>query len=680
MKIFFRHITLFTLVFYLGSLQNDTQAQNKEIDSLKIELEHTIVQQRVPVLLAIAEKMSEYDLKASLKYTFEALEQAQLNDNSLELFRSYKALGSFYLAIGEIEESLTYLRRALELNKELTIEEDLCFIYNDLGIIYGRRGELDSALLYHDAAYSWSLENKDSLSQISSLRSIGNIYYKKGDFDKALMRFREGLSLTKYLKGGLEEKSHLLNNLGILYSDWGEYDQALNHYRQALSIMDSLKNHFDVGRIYNNMGNIYWYKESYDSALLYYQKSLDKREQLGDQNGKAYVLNNFGMIYGSMGSFKRSLDYFKQSLYLFEKVNNKGGVVMTTYNTAYVYLEVKDYENARKYLNQGLVIAQDQGYKDYITANLDALKDLYQQTNDWENAYYTLEKFKQANDSIRNQQNMDIIKELEIKYEHEKHKADFSILKNQNVAAKAKRNQYVIIFSGIIIIIILIVLSTYLLISRMKISTSNEFNKLTPALLRYQMNPEFINSSLSGIKELISKNRAKESGLFLSGFAKLMRIFIETSGLTAIILEKEIDTVQQFIRLHQLRYEQEIDFQLHIEDHIETDMLAIPPLLVFPVLVHIIDYHLNNGKIKVKLHVDLKGSQLGFYYVVEYKTQKNRRKTDQNDLKQSIVLIKDRVKSINKSYKDEVVFKHKSTNLDDNAILELQVFFPVKPI
>jgi len=341
---------------------------------------------------------------------------------------------------------------------------------------------------------------------------------------------------------------------------------------------------------------------------------------------------------------------------------------------------LKDYENARKHLNQGLVIAQNQGYKDYITANLNALKDLYQQTNDWENAYYTLEKYKKVNDSIRNQQNMDVLKELEIKYEHEKYKADFSILTNQNEAAKAKRNQYNIIISGIIVIIILIVLSTYFLISRMRISTSNEFNKLTPALLRYQMNPEFINSSLSGIKELISKNRAKESGLFLSGFAKLMRTFIETSSLSAIILEKEIDTVQQFIHLHQLRYEQEIDFKLNIEKHIEPDMLAIPPLLIFPILVHIIDYHLNSGKINVILNIKLNGSQLGFYYLMEFQTKKSKRKTDQNDLKKSLASIKDRIKSINKSYKDEIEFKYKSTNTNDNAMLELQVFFPVKPI
>lgn len=676
MKISFRHITLFILVFYLGVIQNDIKSQNKDIDSLRIELEKSIEPQSVPILLSIAEKMSEYDLKASLKYTFEALDQARINNDENQLFNCYKALGSYCSMVGELDESLHYLILALQLNKG----KDLNQLYNNLGVVYGKKGELDSALFYHQAELNWSLENKDSLDRISCLRLIGNIYYKKGDFDKALIYFREGLSLTKYLKEAIVEKSYLLNNLGIMYSDWGEYDRALHYYRDALSIADSLKIEIEIGRIYNNIGNIYWYKESYDSALFFYQKSLDKREQLGDQSGKAYVLNNLGNMYGSMGSYMRSLDYFKQSLYLFEKLNNRNGVVMVNYNTAYVYLELKDFENAQKYLNQGLAIAQNHGYKEYITANLDALKDLYQQTNDWENAYYTLEEYKAINDSIRNQQNMDVLKELEIKYEHEKYKADISILSNQNEAAKAKRNQYIIIISGIFIIIILIALSTYLLISRMKISTSNEFNKLTPALLRYQMNPEFINSSLTGIKELISKNRAKESGLFLSGFAKLMRTFIETSSKNAITLEKEINTLKQFVHLHQLRYEHELDFKLNIENDIETDMLAIPPLLTFPLLVHVIDYHLKTGKIKIQLNIKQNGSQLGFYYLVEFHTRKRNLKTDQNDFIKSMASIKDRIKSINKSYKDEIELTYNSSNINDKSILDLQVLFPVKPI
>jgi tetratricopeptide (TPR) repeat protein len=680
MKNHFLHIL--SIVFILGFIShaNIGNCQQTEIDSLKKELTKSSGKDKINTLLSIAEIISEQDLNASLKYSYEALQLAEELGNDKIISNCYKSLGGYYLAIGKLDESLKYFTLTLQYNSYKNDNENLCFIYNDLGVIYSRKGQLDSALFYHQAAYSWSVEKKDSLNIIASLRDIGNAYYKKGDFDKALSHFRQGLSLSEITLNGREEESHLLNNMGILYSDWGELDKALNYYTDALNIMDSLENHFDMGRIYNNMGNIYWYKESYDSALYYYNLSLKKREKLGDLNGKAYVLNNLGMIYGSMGSFDQSLDYFKQSLHLFEKVDNKGGVVMVTYNTAYVYLATENYENAKKYLNQGLLIAQEQGYKDYIQTNLDALKDVYMETEDWENAYFILEKYKAVNDSIKNQQNMDIIKELEIKYENEKYKADLSILKNQNEAAKAKRNRYLIVIIGLIIVIGLIILSTYLLIIRMRSSTSNEYNKLAPTLLRYQMNPEFINSSLTGIKELISKNRVKESGLFLSGFAKLMRIFIETSSNQIIILDKELETIKQFIHLHQLRYEHEIDFDFKLDEKIESEMLAIPPLLLFPAFVHIIDYHLHIGKINIQMEIQLQGNQLIFKLLFDYFLDKHHKKNDKHDLKKSITSIQDRIKSINKSYKEQIEFKQKLTQVDDKSQLLLHVVFPVKPI
>lgn len=671
---------LLAVLIIVLSIQIIGHASNHQIDSLKIRLNQSSGEEKVYVLLAIAKEMADFDLNASVKYTYEALDISESIKNKQIISIVNKDLGSYLLMKGNANESLGFLLKALKMMGSENDHSDYISIYNNLGTIYSRKGELDSALFYNQAAYNLALESKDSSGQISSLRFIGNTYYNKGDFDKALSHFRKGLSLADYYKKTIDEKSHLLNNLGILYSDWGEYDISLNYYREALEIMESLEYHSDMGRIYNNMGTIYWYKETYDSALFFYHKSLEKREKIGDENGKAYVINNLGMIYGSMGEYDKSLDYFNHSLNLFEAINNRGGVVMATYNSAFVYIELEDWENAKKFLNQGLIIAREQGYKDYITSNLEELTKVYENTGDWENAYQTLEKFKLINDSIKTQQNMDIIKELEIKYENEKYKADLSILKNQIELEKTKKNQNLIILSGVIIIIILIILSTYLLISRMKIRTTNQYNKLTPTLLRYKLNPEFINSSLSGIKELISKNRVKESGLFLSGFAKLMRIFIETSSNNAIVLEKELDTIQQFINLHQLRYEHEINFSLDVDPNIETEMIAIPPLIIFPVFVHLIDYHLNNGKIDIYLTIKLEKSKLLLDTTIDYSSLKKDSKSDNNDLKKNLNSIKDRIKSINKSYKEDIDFEHSLNQKKGEANLHLKLLFPIQPI
>lgn len=656
-----------------------TYGQNHIIDSLKQELPKTNKKEHIDILIHIAKLMSDYDLNTALKYAHEAFEIAiSVNDQS-RISKCHLELGGIYHSKGDVNEAKKHLLTALKLTNPDENKNDFARIHGKLGGLYLRKGLLDSALFYYQKSYDLSLISLDSANQINGLRNIGNTYYNKGDFDKALSYYSEALSLSEYYNF-LLEKAGILNNIGVLYADWEEYDLSLKYYKQSLKIEKDIGYQSDIAIIYNNIGNNYWYKETYDSALIFYNKSLLIRREMGDKNGEAYVLNNLGMLYGSQGYFDKSLEYFKSSMNLFDAINRRMGFVMATYNTAIVFIEKEDWDNAEKYSNQGLIIAQEQGFKDYITAYMDALSQIYEETKEWENAYFMLEKFKAINDSIRYQQNMDIIKELEIKYQNEKHKADLSILQNQIELEKSKKNRNLIILSGVIIIIILIILSTYLLISRMKIKTTNQFDKLTPTLLRYQLNPEFINSSLVGIKELISKNRVKESGLFLSGFAKLMRIFIETSTNNAIILEKELDTIKQFIQLHQLRYDHDINFDLVIDEEIETEMTAIPPLIIFPVFVHLIDNHLNSGKIEIAMDIEVIKSKLQFNVVFNYSNSENDKKTDQSGLKKSLSSIKDRIKSINKSYKEDISFKYTTVYKKGKSQLNIVLVFPVKPI
>ncbi len=674
-----RQIFLLILVL-LASISND--AQNFGIDSLKLELQNLQGDERAICLLEIASEMSTIDLSSSIKFSNEALKLSEISNNTVLQANCRKDLGKYFFLQGRYDKAHICFGKSLVAYKDENYEQAYSETYIHIGQIFSREGLLDSADSCFQLALHWAKQNQDTIREISSLRSIGNIYYKKGQFDDALRVYNEGLVTASLISDKNQELASLYNNLGILFSDWNKYQKALEYYQKALGIEESLGNIKEQARIFNNIGTIYWYQDKLDSALIFYIKSLEGRDKINDINGKAYVLNNLGMYYGSLEDYAKSLEYFKKSLNYFESMLNRQGIIMTLYNIGSVYQEEKKYELSIKYFSQSLNLAEKHGFYDYIVANHESLKDVYSEMGEWQKAYESLSKYKTIKDSIREVQNIELISEMEVKFDKERKQAELQILKNQMQASQITKTRTLILIFGIVIILVLILISTYLFVRQIRIRTDMTYNKLNPALLRYQLNPQFINSSLSGIKELIAKTRLQESSVFLAGLAKLIRVFVETSTSNAIVLEKELETIQSFLKLHQLRYDYELKFELNIASHIETEMLAIPPFLFFPIYVHIIDNHLNKGKIKTIININTDENYLiietEFYYFLD----NDNKKSDEIDIRNWISKVEERVSLLNKTLKDKMYFKYKSS-IDDQDMIKtifLQLRLPIKPM
>ena len=99
--------------------------------------------------------------------------------------------------------------------------------------------------------------------------------------------------------------------------------------------------------------------------------------------------------------------------------------------------------------------------------------------------------------------------------------------------------------------------------------------------LHLQMNPHFVFNCLGSISSFIVQNGTDSAIKYLSKFSKLMRLTLEYSKESLIPIDKEIESLQNYLELEQLRFNQKFDFMITKSDAIEDDM-ALPPLLLQP--------------------------------------------------------------------------------------------------
>jgi hypothetical protein len=128
--------------------------------------------------------------------------------------------------------------------------------------------------------------------------------------------------------------------------------------------------------------------------------------------------------------------------------------------------------------------------------------------------------------------------------------------------------------------------------------------------LRSQMNPHFIFNSLNSIKSFIIDNNPRTASNYLTKFAQLMRHILNHSKVDEITLDEEIEALELYIELEQIRFSSKFTYEKYIDPNIQKDNILIQPLIIQPFVENAIWHglmHLETGGVLMIKILDLDG-------------------------------------------------------------------------
>ncbi|MCD4695986.1 MAG: histidine kinase [Bacteroidales bacterium] len=114
--------------------------------------------------------------------------------------------------------------------------------------------------------------------------------------------------------------------------------------------------------------------------------------------------------------------------------------------------------------------------------------------------------------------------------------------------------------------------------------------------LRSQMNPHFIFNSMNSIQHFILEQETESANLYLANFSSLMRKILENSKHNYIKLSEELESIELYLDLEKLRFENKFDFEIKFDEDIDPDLISIPPMLIQPYLENAILHGLMSKK------------------------------------------------------------------------------------
>lgn len=139
-----------------------------------------------------------------------------------------------------------------------------------------------------------------------------------------------------------------------------------------------------------------------------------------------------------------------------------------------------------------------------------------------------------------------------------------------------------------------------------KINLKQEIENLRLVALRSQMNPHFIFNALNSIKLYIINNDSKNAAHYLNKFSKLIRRILDASSSKKATLKEELETMDLYLTIENIRFSNEINFQFNIEKNLDLNSIFIPPLILQPFLENAIWHGLSSKKGEKNININIK--------------------------------------------------------------------------
>jgi len=516
-----------------------------------------------------------------------------------------------------------------------------------------------------------NLKKDDFISKSSALLAYANyqrarLYVMGGEPDSARIAIEEALKLIESVEGNERYKTLIYNGVGnirsmnaqereasyyynkaaaIVMSDrsakigpetsssvllsaaqsnllFFQYNLAETMNRSALPLVDSLPaGHINRQRVLVQMIKSLDALQQPIDSVAKYLKRLEKLHALNPGKYNDSYLYESKIKYFEMGKQMDSLLHYQllktgldeKDYQLNPEAIPLSNLVVDYSNIATTYIILGHAAQGSLYIGKARLLKQEHPkwiFNDVEIFYRKALIALFESEGRTQEALkelkivYNLQKAIYQTDNTKAVSEMNALYQLQVK--------DFSIkslnerIKINQLEIQQNRLWLAIVGLGAILLATLL-FSVYYSFRRKRINQEKEKVILQQQLLRTQMEPHFIFNTLSAVQSFVRLDKKEDAIEYLNTFSRLLRSSLELSRENLVPLEQEIETLNNYLSLQQMRFDGSFSYDIIHDDDIETDIVLLPPMLIQPyvenAILHGVDMERADGRVEIRLRL-----------------------------------------------------------------------------
>jgi len=534
---------------------------------------------------------------------------------------------------------------------------------------YKSKGQLDEALKKLEAQERlFSNLNCKNQFKYQLLENKINYYREINDLEKVSDYAFEALKEAEKLQDVLKE-IEALQHIVFVFTRLNEDEKNWSYIKRTLPLIESLKSNKTSVKHYIWLALEYETKYTIteretliDSALIFINKAKKTalKYKLNDELSEVYKVLE-GCSYHKK-EFDNAITYIDSSIFYAKRTSPVKNLGPLYIYKSWDLLEMNNFEEVKKNLDSA--VKYDQSSGGVKMSFYHELSSIYEGIGKIDKALLNYKKYVALKDSIININTLEKVNDMEQKYNK---------VSNENKIVQLEKAEqlyfFLIIGSFLALLLLILFFRQRSLKNKQKIMlTEQRLNKA-------RMNPHFFFNSMASLQNLSLEEESPKTTLFISRFAKIMRQSLENTYDDLITLENEIDFLDQYLNIQQLRYPDKFEYKFFVDDDLEVDTLKIPSMIIQPFVENAIEHGFKNLDYKGLLNLNFKSNEDILKIVIKDNGSGLNSKNIKSEHKsRAMQIIKDRLYLLNMQYKSKATYNLKT--IDEDNGFEIEIILP----
>jgi tetratricopeptide (TPR) repeat protein len=592
----------------------------------------------VNALNGLSEIYAYHDTDSSLFFAAEAIRTADAMPYPRGKAVAFLHLAFNELLVGTVPDVERYSTQAASLlAHDQTDEGRLQFTQalKMLALSQWGQSRFDKAMSYYKEAEQVCFRMGDRKTLAEIYGQMSALETQRGQYKNSLAYCIKGIPLWRQ---PASFSCTGFSALALLYNSVGDHETALAYCRESSKMTTEESRPSDQLRFF--MGETYFQMGQLDSAILCYRlkerpaklRSLVAHVELYRE--QAWSLSRTGEVHAARGQYDSAILLLTKSLNYFEAVNDVNQIMWTLLRLAKACEEKNQAAASQQYARKLLDYAGRTGARQYLRDAHFVLYNHFEHHQQSDSAYRHLLHYTRLKAIIDEDQAQQQLAFFNSELKAEKASTRIAELTKEQQVQHLQLKQ-----SSLQKYFLLTVLALFLAIGgillrnvalkqqseksrreltenelrlqrfehdRVKADLQQQAMALEMQALRSQMNPHFIFNSLNSINRFILLNNTDRASEYLVKFAKLMRQILQNSEQSLIPLEQEMDTLELYLQLEALRFNNRFTFNISAQQDMDISALKVPPLIIQPYAENAIWHGLmhkeETGHLEITIH------------------------------------------------------------------------------
>ncbi|WP_299271753.1 histidine kinase [uncultured Psychroserpens sp.] len=479
------------------------------------------------------------------------------------------------------DSTLLYLKEAEQIISNTTEIPDTIRIENSFlkGYYYKRINTIDSASYYFHRTID--------LIKGPNTRDRNLVYFRVAwETDENSNKMANAVSIAhKFIEISDEDEhskglTYAYNFLERINFDLGNHEKSLFYNAKTLeAAKKSSDTSMFVITLNSRAEKLYGLGKKEEAYKL--QDSADQFKNV-PKDVRRQVYRNYGVLYFYDKDYKKAIEKYLPALALSKEIEgNKNYNLIESYNNiSEAYIKLGEFNLAKAYLDSTQHIIRPDSFQEYVNFYKELRFLLNFKTS--KNIEEISLEYNKLVDDYERQHEEKINEELvALKLANEKEQEALTQKKEAEIT-----NVKLMSLLGFSVLVLII---GYLYYRQRRFKFEKQDMQMQQRLLRSQMSPHFMFNTLSAIQNQIRDNQ-KDATDYLIKFSRLLRLILENSINNYVEVDSELESLRKYIDLQLLRFPNQFEYTITLENFEEDEGVCIPPMLLQPFVENSIEH------------------------------------------------------------------------------------------